>query len=1083
MKKLYTHLHPRYILPVLCLLMVYALTASPGMSEGRTYFQVRPGEETISGKILAYVSKEPLAGVNIIVKKTLKGTISDVDGNFSLLASSDDTLVFSFIGYEVREVPLEGRTRIDLELMEDISMLGELEIVSTGYQQLPKERATGSFVQLDNELLNRSTSTNILDRMEGVTPGLIFNRNAGDPINIRGRSTLFANADPLIIIDNFPYEGDINNINPNDVESITVLKDAAAASIWGARAGNGVIVITTKKGAFSQGPQVSFNSNVTVGERPDAFYVPQMSTREFIATEKALFDAGYYVSLENAIDNRALSPVIELLNAGRDGELTGEEVAARIATLEKQDVRKDFEKHLYRESVHQQYAVNIRGGSETQQYFLSAGYDHNQQNLVGNDFSRFTLNAKNTWRFFNDKLRFTGDVYFTQSKSHEDRINPSSMRLSNYNVLPPYTQLTDASGNPAYISRDYRSDFIEDAEAKGLLNWRYNPLEEIKLVDKTNRLTDYRMNAAVDYQIFPFLEASVRYQYWNSQGEGRDHYPEETYYARDLINRYTQVGEDGSLSRPIPVGGILDTDQLNTSSHNVRGQLNFSKTLAEKHAINAMGGFEVRELTTEGTSARYYGYDDEIANSAQVDYVSRYTLYNYRYSILSVRNNEGHTALTDRFVSWYANASYAFQRRYMISLSARKDQSNLFGVNANQRGVPLWSAGLSWNIHEEQFYNAGWMPYLKLRATYGSNGNIDKSVTAYTTARILGNSSNTGLLYASVTNPPNPDLQWERVEMLNLGLDFASRDDRISGSLEYYTKKGRDLIGFAPLPPSSGQLEFKGNTAETAGHGIDVAINTRNIDRAFQWETHWLFSNVDIKVEDYKREETNVNFLLSQGKFGNSPQVGKTPFVIYSYAWAGLDPLTGDPQGYLNGEASTDYTAIINNTTVDSLVYHGSARPTRFGAIRNTFSWRNFSLSVNIGYRLGYYFRRPSIVYGYDRGLGGHGDYAHRWQQPGDEAFTQVPSLVEKGNTYRDQFYSNAAVLVEKGDHIRLQDINLSYTLKKASVPKLPFESVQLYAYARNLGTLWKATDKVEDPDYLSTNAIRSYALGLRVDF
>ena len=216
------------------------------------------GQAPVSGRVVSAADKQPLPGVNVIVKGTTQGTTTDSDGKYSISAREKDILVFSFIGYATEESVVDSRASINIELVEDIATLDEVMIVSTGYEQLPKERATGSFSQVDNALVNRRVSTDLLSRLEDVTSGLIFNRNVEgvSDISIRGRSTIFGNANPLIVIDNFPYDGDINSINPNDVESVTVLKDAAAASIWGARAGNGVIVITTKKGRRDQAPQV-----------------------------------------------------------------------------------------------------------------------------------------------------------------------------------------------------------------------------------------------------------------------------------------------------------------------------------------------------------------------------------------------------------------------------------------------------------------------------------------------------------------------------------------------------------------------------------------------------------------------------------------------------------------------------------------------------------------------------------------------------------------------------------------------------------------------------------------------------------
>jgi TonB-linked SusC/RagA family outer membrane protein len=1039
------------------------------------------GQTNVQGKVLSFMDRQPLAGANVIIKGTTQGVITDANGTFTIAVRPSDTLSISFIGYEQEEIIITNQTELVVELSEGIGLLQEIQVFSTGYQDVPAERATGSFVQVDNNLLNRRVSTDLISRIEDVTSGVLFNRGAvTDPISIRGRSTIYANANPLIVIDNFPYDGSLDNINPNDVETITVLKDAAAASIWGARAGNGVIVITTKKGSKRQTPKVSFNSNLTIGAKPDLFYVPRMSVADYIETEKILFDQDYYQAAESSLTKDALSPVVELLIAKRDGMLSAEEADAQIEALKQYDVRNDFDKYFYQKSIKQQYAVSLSGGSDNQNYFLSAGYDKNRNNLVGDGYERFTINARNSYRLLKDKLDLTASIYYTGSKTLNNGIDPGTIRMSNSGGLYPYAHLTDTDGNSLNITHDFRNSFLDESESKGLLNWRYNPLDELKLKDKSNTLADYRISGNASYKILSSLKAEVLYQFWKSNTEGREYFSPESYYARNYVNLFTKETA-GVLSYAIPKGGILDRRTGTGESHNVRGQLSFNET-SDDHGISAVAGYEVKEVVSQNRSNRYYGYNDDLGSNVPVDYVTAFPQYHLPTSTVKIPYYDSQSEVTDRFVSWYFNAAYTFRDRYTLSASGRKDQSNLFGVKANQRGVPLWSMGASWIISDEGFYDVDVLPFLKIRTTYGFNGNIDKSITANTTAVIDGTSFYTGLPYMRITNPPNPELQWERIQVFNAALDFEMKNKRLSGTIEYFNKKGLDLIGFAPVAPSTGVTEYRGNTASTTGHGWDVTLNSKNIDGAFQWQTTLLFSQVMTTVDTYKAK--NAAYLLIQdGNNGSYVQEGKPVFALYSYDWAGLDPANGDPRGLLEGQPSSDYATIINSATVDNIRYNGASRPTVFGAIRNTFSWKNLSLSFNISYRMGYYFRRNSVTYGTMKALGGHGDYYDRWQTTGDEQHTDVPSIPIVPSSYRDDFYRYSSVLVEKGDHIRLQDVNLTYTMNRSGIPWLPVERVQWYVYANNLGILWKSTNLVRDPDYQTAPPLRSISFGLKVDF
>ncbi len=1042
----------------------------------------------ITGRVTSTTDKQPLPGVNILVKGTTTGTTTDAEGKFTISAHKGETLVISFIGFASQEIAIDNQTSLNIELVEDIATLNEVTIVSTGYQQVPKERATGSFVQIDQQLINRRVSTDVLSRLEDVTSGLIFNRNVPgktNDISIRGTSTIFSNTAPLIIIDNFPYDGDINTINPNDVESMTVLKDAAAASIWGSRAGNGVIVITTKKGKQDQPLKVAFNSNITVIDKPDVFYPSRMSSSDFIDVEKKLFDNGYYAAIENSYNYAPLTPAVELFIKERDGILTSSDMQQQLTSLRQQDVRNDVQNYLYRKSVKQQYAINFSGGSHTNKYYFSTGLDRNLDNLIANDLTRVTLNAGNTWSGLNDKLNISANIYYSETTRTTNQDDPSSIRFTSSSPMYPYAAFKDSNGNNIPLIRDYRASFVQQSEANGLLNWQYNPLDEINARDNSSNLVDYRINTKVNYKIINGLNAEVLYQYWRSISEGRDLHKANSYYARNLVNQFTQVDASNNLALAIPAGGVLDNTNPSAVSNNIRTQLNYSKQWSI-HEINVLAGYEVKDVNTTGSSFRYYGYNDELATNQVVDYANFYTQYNNPFAYVRIPNVDGQSALTDRFISYFANGSYSFKKRYTFSASTRKDQSNLFGVKANQRGVPLWSAGVSWNINDEPFYKLNEIPYLRLRTTYGFNGNINKSVTAFTTAYMLGFNSLTGLPYATITNAPNPQLQWERVKVLNFGLDFESKNKIVSGSIEYYTKWGLDLIGTTPFPPSTGISSFTGNTANTVGHGIDIVLNTTNIDRAIKWNTNILFSHLTETVTSYKTKSDASGYLFyGSGSSGLSyPLEGKPLYALYSYQWAGLDPTTGDPRSFVNGQPSADYAIIVTNATPDNIVFNGSARPTYFGAIRNTLSWKNWSLSFNISYRLGYFFRRNSVHY--NNLLSGqveHGDYAQRWQNPGDETKTNVPSMPTAIDANRDNIYLYSSALVEKGDHIRLQDIQLNYTFSKNSFVKFPFTRAQLYCYINNLGILWKATNSPLDPDYPTLKPQRSISIGLKIDF
>lgn len=1022
-----------------------------------------------------------------MLKGSGTASITDINGRFSLkLTGTNDTLLVSFIGYQTSKQPVELPLKSPL-LITLIEQSQELKpvIVSTGYYQVPVERLTGSFTQIDQENLNRSTSAGILSRLRGVSNGLSFDdRNQREPrISVRGLSTLYAGSEPLIVLNNFPYEGDIRNINPNDVETVTILKDAAAASIWGVRAANGVIVITTKKGSAGKKPELSFNSSLNIGNKPNVYYNPGMTSADFIGVEEALFNSGFYEGMESDPARPALTPAVELLIARRDGVISASEADARLQELKNQNVRDDFNRYVYQNSIGQQYALSLKGGTDFNSYYLSAGYDRNSDYMAGTD-DRFTLRADQNFNI-GKKLSLKPSVAYSRTFGKTGREGIGSITPNSSNSLYPYARLADENGKPLPLLKDYRAEYVRGMEAAGLLSWEYVPLEDYKSQYVSNRQNDLLLNMGVDYRFSTKLSAKILYQYENSNLGTRELKGEDSYYARDMVNRFTQDDGSGSLSFQIPRGGILDLTAGNLSNQTGRGQLEYSTSWG-KHNLDALAGAELREIRNDASTYRTYGYQEDGLISAPVNYMDYFPMYQDAGDYQPIPQNSDFTDQTNRYTALYANAAYTFDKRYIISGSARKDASNLFGVKSNQKGVPLWSTGLAWNIHQESFMSDDWLELLKLRLTYGYNGNLDRNLAAVATMyQFDGNLNNRP--YGYVRSYPNPELRWEKVGVFNAGLDFALKSRALSGSLEYYIKKGRDLIGDQPVDPTVGRMSgtIRRNVADMLTRGFDLQLNSLNIDRDFKWNTSLLFSQNTNKLTAYHMNTSRTAGSYIHGGLGIVPVEGRPVYSIFSLPWAGLDPATGDPMGLLNGEASSNYGKLRSDTKLADLQYHGSALPTVFGNLANTFSYGGFSVYVNMSYKLGYFFQRESISYEllYNRWRG-HSDFANRWQKPGDERHTSVPSMVYPAVSGRDEFYAGSPVLIEKGDHIRLQDINLTYKLQGKNL-KAPFKDLQLYTNAHNLGFIWRATKTGLDPDYSSGFLPPSYSLsfGLRTSF
>lgn len=1033
----------------------------------------------ISGRVTS-ASGKSLPDATVKIKSGTSVATTDKYGNFNINTNANSgILVISFLGHQTKEVAFNvNKTKIiNVILQESENALTEVSIVSTGYQNIPKERATGSFVLIDSTMLNRRVSTNILDRLDGLTSGLSFNRSSingsnNSEISIRGRSTIFGNTNPLIVLDNFPYEGDLNNINPNDIESITLLKDAAASSIWGTRAGNGVIVLTSKKGKKNKKLTIGVSSTLTITGKPDQYYKSQITSSDFIDLEKYLFSKGFYNS---TLNNRfsPVSPAVEIFNKRKNKEITSIDSATQINNLKSSDIRSQLDQYFYKPAIYQQYQLNLNGGGNNHQYYLSGGYDKNVENKITDNYDRLTLNARNTYSLFKDKLEITGGLNF---------ITGNTNSLSNpYTPYTPYERLTDDQGNPLAIVgySTLRLAYTDTAGHGKLLNWQYKPIEELTPNTKYSSI-QYKMIAGINYKIIPGLNFELNYQYLHESNNRKIHNDQDRFYTRNLINRYSSI-LNNQISRVIPLGSILDQSETDIRSKILRLQINYQKQIAPDHMLNAIAGYEGGDFRRNDNSITLYGYNHETqinANNA-INPQAYYPYYYQPQSSSQLQTAPTQGTITNITQSYYSNISYSFKNRYILSGSARKDESNLFGVKTNQKGVPLWSAGLAWNLDRESFFKIDWLTSLKLRATYGYNGNVDKTVSGYLTLKNIGLINEWGSNYSQIANPPNPSLRWEKIKTWNLGLDYVVKNQRISGSLDIYQKDAIDLIGNNPIAMQSGVTQFRGNGANLRSKGIDLVINTKNIIGQLQWTSGLLFNYNTDKVSSYKIKQTSNGNTIS-GNF-NNPLEGYPYNAIFSFPSLGLDA-TGAPQGYLDGAVSKDYTRILATLDPNQLIFHGSASPKYFGSLMNTFTYKDFEFSFNITYKFDYYFRRSGVFNGFGTDYASLTDYEHRWQKPGDEFNTKIPVFNYPQNNSSGTFFQYSEDLVERADHVRLQDIRFSYRLVTRPVANSTFKQLSIFLFAKNAGILWRKNKLNIDPDYSNSDFPLPFSCSLGIN-
>ena len=1037
------------------------------------FVKVAMSQIQLKGKVQG-LSGNPIEAVTVRLEGSQTVTQSDTQGLFDMpVPDSSGRLHVTALGYEPKSLSFSPSNIIRGLLIELTSKSEQIDeiIVSDGYQQIPRERSAGSFVVLDKELLQQRPAKNIIDMLDGVAPGLQFDNRTGSPnMNIRGINTFFGGLmAPLIVVDNFPYHGALSDINPNDVESVTLLKDATAASIWGSRAGNGVLVITLKKPNIA-GDKVSvnFTANMIVKERPNLFYEDLVKSTDFIEIERMLYGRGFYDDQLNSPNYRTmvLSPVVHLLDRHDRGTLSEAELKEQLEKLGKNDYRKDLYDYFYRNALDQRYHLGLASPGSKWSYNASAGYDRSLDDIVVNGSDRMTFQQRNVFKPLKN-LEIGADLGFAKSRS---KIGGNT----NVQNVYPYTRLLQ-DGEASVVPYMYNPVFLDEVEQGELLDWRYRPYDELHLTDNASDRTQLSASLRLQYALPVGIKAQMIYSYESQSNKGVNERSEETYFVRDLVNRFTQVGSNGVLTFPIPKGSLVDRSYSEGTAHRWRGQLSYNNHHGA-HGLNILAGAEVSNRLGTSNSYRIYGFDPDVLTYSEVDYLNSYAISSGLGGRAYIPSYGGMSGTLSRFVSLFSNASYDYGGRYILNSSLRRDGSNMFGVRTNDRWKPLWSAGLAWVLTKEEFlHKVDWIDLLKLRYTFGYSGNAGIGANTNPIIRYLGNAQYTNYPYAQVTQPANPNLKWEDVRMTNYGIDFSLWGNRLSGSVEWFDKSSSDLLSEDRVDPTTGFSTVTRNIGEIEGKGMDIELAATIQTGEIVFRPAFAYSHATNTVKSYNGTIMDASWYASDKGESLNPMVGYELYPLFSYRFAGLDGQTGDPQGYVGDDVSNKYKTILYDT-VSALRYHGSALPTSYGYFRNTVTWKGWQCYFAITYKSGHYFQRRSIGYGgLFGGREGHADFYDRWQSPGDERYTHVPSMVYPLNSDRDEFFLLSEANTRKGDLVRLQDVRFSY-----SVPK-PQLSFQLSVH--NVGLLWTANKEGLDADYLHMPPPRRYNLGVNWKF
>lgn len=1060
-----------------------------------TWFDGYFNKIDVSGQVLNE-SGMPLIGAYIRALNTAGiSYITDKNGNFYLKnVDEKERLVVSYIGYKTDTIAINSRTLINITMIPEVLTINQVEIVSTGYQNIAKDRATGSFGVVTAKELNQYPVTSILERVQGLVPGInvstktIAGKSRNGSVNIRGISTIVSsytkvNIDPLVVIDGFPSQQSITNgalefINPDDIEQITFLKDAAAASIWGIQAANGVIVITTKKGTKNSTPNINFSSTFGTSAKPRADYGKLMTMTSYIALEKELIDKGRsYDPFSNtssfiAENNSQAQAIVWAAKRGAITEAQRDQQLAKLALNNNSDQIADL---MLQSPVTRQYNLSLSGGGPSSSTFVS-GYFYDEDRAYKSNKNRgYSLKASNVSNILNGRITLTSDISVGNTK---DKINGAAVRAMSIikGGMRPYDMLQDENGNNIYYDVLATPAKARDLESKGYLPIGYSPVDELNYSNTMVNNTNLNMNVAANGKITPWLSANVSGNLGRTFKESELYWEPQSYEARMMVNESTSIGAGNKKYNGLPQGGKLDLTNGLGKTYSVRGQFLVDKDWNGKHRLNAVIGNEIREQFTKESGEIRYGVDKSYNAFRTVSSGAEYIDWSGQSQNIS-GTSRAVIEKTTRSLSYYANASYTFDNKYTVSASARFDDYNLLGVDRRDRAKPLWSSGLKWNAKNEEFLkNVNWLSGLSLRGTYGFSGNAPQGYAPVAVINLLGNETYTGYPYGRIITPAVDNLGWETTRMINYGLDFSLFNNRVSGSFEYYQKKTTDVIWQLPINGTYGFISTLFNTANLDGKGLDMGLTVVSIAaKDFRLSSTLNLSWNTNVINDVRFDTPTLSF---------SPQnlySGYPTDYLFSYIWAGLD---ANGQSMIKDPKIQDKIYnVMEFPTRDIRKYSGRTNSPWFGSFSNSFQYKQFELNVQLQYVFGGVFRKPSIMsIGASNitNTGRSGDLDERWMNPGDEATTNVPGLYfGNGSNYNQSLarYVESDYLIRSKSNVRLQQISLSYQLPKKTLNKLGIKGLSFSGVCRNLGMIWAANKEGFDPDYLYNAIGNSYQL------
>ncbi|WP_439488392.1 SusC/RagA family TonB-linked outer membrane protein [Algoriphagus sp.] len=1028
-------------------------------------------QRVITGKIVSEEEPEGLIGVSILVKGTTIGVVSDLDGTYSIeVPEGSQTLVFSYIGYSSREEAIGNRSVVNVTMDPDSQNLDE--IIVTAYGTADKGNFTGSAISLKGDQIANRPINNVVNAIEGQSPGVITTSASGQPgstpaVRIRGIGSVNSSSSPLYVVDGVPYDADISNLNPEDIEDMTILKDASSAALYGSRAANGVIMITTKKGKKN---------------RPNFTFRVQQGTASRALPEYDRVNAGQYYplvweSLRNSqlgLGNDAATAAAYASEELIDGVLgyniynvPNDQVVGADGTLNPSAVNNfqdlAWEDYVAGRGGRSEYNITYSGGSDKTDFFTSVGYLKEDGFVINSDFTRFTgrlnVNTQATdWLKTGVNLSATmSDGNNARTSGNTSYVNPMFFSRNMGPIYPVYAQnmmtggyLTDEFGNKIFDTGDLSSLGLP-SRGPGGSPGRHAYQEALLNVDRTDR----DVLSARAFAEVTFLK----------------HFALRTNIATDITSRLDTGYDNPIVGDGAPAGRSNRTNRR-TNSYTFNQLLTYTNTFKEKHFFEVLAGHE------------NYDYEYNYQYMAKQDQILDGNIEPDNFVTISSANGR---IDRHRIESLFSRVNYVFDDKYSFSASYRRDASSKF--HEDVRIGNFYSVGAAWSIDQEDFFNSDFFNMLKLRASYGEVGNdnlLDGSTTLYYPWQALydlgnNNASEPGILQASLEAK---SLTWESNNTFDIGLDFAFAG-RFTGTLEYYNRQSENLLFEVPLSLTTGLESKYENIGTLANTGIEFSIQGDVIrSNDFTW-------TASVNVSTFNNEFKKLPF-GEQINGTKKLMVGRSIYDYWLRDWYGVDPETGEGLFRAEEYAEDDATTrIIGQDTVttrsNNAKYHyaGTAIPDFFGGLTNTFSYKGFSLNVLVSYSVGgkvYDGSYASLMNADPDGDALHVDALNRWTTPGQ--ITDVPKMDVTGaaqsNVQSDRW------LID-GSYLNLRSVNLSYRLPKTLLDRISVARATVYVAGENLGWLSQRKGMYVSGSFNGTTSnaytpARTFTVGLNVN-